>query len=221
MAEARADRYSPDVPVQSYAVVPPKLVGNALCVDFINTVGWRGRPDAPDERLTDYVELVHWSEHVGALGATAARSLLAEARRRPADAAAVLATAIELREALARLLLGADLRRRPVDLAQLNHLLERGPGRTALVARAGEYRWHGDDAGEALEAPLWPIVWDASALLTSERRAWVRGCGDPECGWMFVDLSRNQTRVWCSMEDCGNRAKARRHARRARASRRA
>jgi predicted RNA-binding Zn ribbon-like protein len=210
------------VPVESYAVKPPKLVGNTPCVDFINTVGWRGRPHAPDERLTDYAELVHWSVHVGAIGATAARALLAEARRRLADAAAVLATAIDLREALARLLLGGDARRRPGDLALLNELLARGPARTALVARAGEYRWHGDDDGDALEAPLWPIVWDASAVLASERRAWVRGCGDAECGWMFLDRSRTQTRVWCSMEGCGNRAKARRHyARQARASRRA
>jgi len=198
------------VAVESYAVKPPKLVGNTPCADFINTVGWRGRPDAPDERLTDYAELVHWSEHVGSLSATAARGLLAEARRRPDAAAATLATARELREALARLL-PADARRRPDDLAILNDLLARGPARSAIVARAGEYRWHGDDDGEPLESPLWPIVWDAAALLTSERRAWVRGCGDPECGWMFLDLSRNQTRRWCSMDGCGNRAKARRH----------
>ena len=219
MAPARGDRYAPDVAVKSYAVTPPKLIGNTPCVDFINTVGWRGRPHASDERLTEYAELVHWSEHVGSLGPSTARALLAESRRRPADAAAALASAIELREALARLL-STDARRRPPDLALLNDLLARAPARTAIVARAGDYRWHGDEDGEPLEAPLWPIAWDAAALLTSERRAWVRGCGDPECGWMFLDLSRNQTRVWCSMEDCGNRAKARRHyARQARAAR--
>jgi predicted RNA-binding Zn ribbon-like protein len=26
-----------------------------------------------------------------------------------------------------------------------------------------------------------------------------------------LDLSRGKTRRWCSMDDCGNRAKARRH----------
>jgi predicted RNA-binding Zn ribbon-like protein len=31
------------------------------------------------------------------------------------------------------------------------------------------------------------------------------------CGWLFVDESRNGSRRWCSMKDCGNRAKARRH----------
>ncbi|MCL4825828.1 MAG: CGNR zinc finger domain-containing protein [Caldilinea sp.] len=31
------------------------------------------------------------------------------------------------------------------------------------------------------------------------------------CGWLFFDASRNRSRRWCSMEDCGNRAKARLH----------
>jgi predicted RNA-binding Zn ribbon-like protein len=196
--------------VVSYADKPPKLLGNALCVDFVNTVGWRGRTEAPEDRLTDYAELVHWSEHVGTIGVAVARSLLADARRRPKQAAATLARAIELREALARLFAG-HARRRAADLALINRLLARGPLRSTIAARAGEYRWHGDDRGEPLERLLWPIVWDAAALLTSERRAWVRACGDPECGWMFLDRSRNHTRRWCSMEDCGNRAKARRH----------
>jgi len=62
--------------------------------------------------------------------------------------------------------------------------------------------------------PIWPVVWDAAALLSSPRHAAVHGCGDRECGWMFLDTSRGHTRRWCSMKDCGNRAKARRHYRR-------
>jgi predicted RNA-binding Zn ribbon-like protein len=39
----------------------------------------------------------------------------------------------------------------------------------------------------------------------------VRECSGDTCGWLFVDTSRNHSRRWCDMEDCGNRAKARRH----------
>jgi predicted RNA-binding Zn ribbon-like protein len=40
----------------------------------------------------------------------------------------------------------------------------------------------------------------------------VRMCEAPDgCGWLFYDETRNGTRRWCSMKDCGNRAKARRH----------
>lgn len=31
------------------------------------------------------------------------------------------------------------------------------------------------------------------------------------CGWLFLDQSRNRSRVWCDMTVCGNRAKASRH----------
>jgi len=39
-------------------------------------------------------------------------------------------------------------------------------------------------------------------------------CADETCAWAYYDVSRNASRAWCSMESCGNRAKARRHRRR-------
>ncbi|MFT4004029.1 MAG: CGNR zinc finger domain-containing protein [Rhizobium sp.] len=34
------------------------------------------------------------------------------------------------------------------------------------------------------------------------------------CGWLFIDRSKNKSRAWCDMAVCGNRAKASRHYRR-------
>jgi hypothetical protein len=39
------------------------------------------------------------------------------------------------------------------------------------------------------------------------------------CGWLFLDHSRNGTRRWCAMDDCGARAKARRLTARRRSAR--
>jgi predicted RNA-binding Zn ribbon-like protein len=39
-------------------------------------------------------------------------------------------------------------------------------------------------------------------------------CGN--CGWLFIDRSKNKSRTWCDMAVCGNRAKATRHYRRTR-----
>ncbi|WP_436520794.1 CGNR zinc finger domain-containing protein [Actinoplanes sp. HUAS TT8] len=39
------------------------------------------------------------------------------------------------------------------------------------------------------------------------------------CGWLFLDRSRNATRRWCAMEDCGTHAKSRRLTERRRARR--
>ncbi|MGO7208714.1 CGNR zinc finger domain-containing protein, partial [Rhizobium ruizarguesonis] len=34
-------------------------------------------------------------------------------------------------------------------------------------------------------------------------------CGN--CGWLFIDRSKNRSRAWCDMAVCGNRTKANRH----------
>jgi len=41
--------------------------------------------------------------------------------------------------------------------------------------------------------------------------AHVQMCNGDNCGWLFIDSSKNHSRRWCDMRDCGNRAKIRRH----------
>jgi predicted RNA-binding Zn ribbon-like protein len=74
-----------------------------------------------------------------------------------------------------------------------------------------------DPVGEAGLVPLRAGVDGAIArLLTIVARAQLEGtwarfkaCGDDTCGWAFYDWSKNRSATWCSMESCGNRAKAR------------
>lgn len=42
----------------------------------------------------------------------------------------------------------------------------------------------------------------------------LRTCANPACAWLFVDGSRNHSRVWCDMGTCGSRAKMSRYRRR-------
>jgi predicted RNA-binding Zn ribbon-like protein len=37
----------------------------------------------------------------------------------------------------------------------------------------------------------------------------LKACRAETCRWVFYDQARNRSRTWCSMEVCGNRAKAR------------
>lgn len=201
-------------PAPSYAEAPPNLIAGALGLDFVNTLDWRGDPTAPGERLLSYAELALWAMHAGALGRGEGRRLQADARRRPAEAEAVRREAIALREALAQLF-GAPRAHHAAPLARVNGLLARAPARTALAGSRDGYIWSTATA-TPLEQPLWPVLWSAAELLTSSRLGRVRRCGDPRCGWMFLDTSRNGSRRWCAMEDCGNRAKARRHSERRR-----
>lgn len=51
----------------------------------------------------------------------------------------------------------------------------------------------------------------AAYLAARSGEGWTRlkACAAPDCRWAFVDTSRNRSRRWCDMADCGNRAKNR------------
>ena len=191
------------------------LSGGRLCLDLVNTVGGM-RGVRPKERLDAYADLVEFARQTGGLDDARARRLLAEARRRPGEAEAVLRGAKALREVLYRIFL-ARARGEPAadaDLERLSLALGAALAHRRLARRGDAFELSWDDA-PALDAPLWPAVASAAELLASPDEAGrVRVCGmfdDAECSWLFVDESRAGTRRWCSMQDCGNRAKARRH----------
>ena len=56
-----------------------------------------------------------------------------------------------------------------------------------------------------------PVARSAAELLTSPRATRVHECESDTCTWLFVDRSHARRRRWCDMSSCGNRAKARRH----------
>ena len=196
-----------------------KLLGGRLSLDFANTADWHATSQLI-EFLTSYAELVAWSQHAGILTGPQAQYLLEAAARNPAEADAVLARTIALREAIYRLFSAIAQGHTPQasDLALFNAELSAAMAHSRLVLAAEGFVWDwpGDEA--ALDQMLWPVVHDAAELLTSEELKRVGQCGDERCGWLFLDLSRNRSRRWCSMQDCGNRAKARRHYRRSQVS---
>ena len=51
----------------------------------------------------------------------------------------------------------------------------------------------------------------AAKVAIEQRLDRVKICPADDCRWAFYDTSRNHSRQWCSMEVCGNRAKARAH----------
>jgi predicted RNA-binding Zn ribbon-like protein len=105
---------------------------------------------------------------------------------------------------------GLDRVPAPADLAALNAELVACRSRERLIARREGLRWEWHDAARHLESPLWPVARAAAALLTSPELARLRQCGGDDCGWLFLDRSRNRSRQWCTMEDCGNLSKVRR-----------
>lgn len=188
-----------------------KRVGGATALDFVNTVGWR-LAEAAEERLLSYGDLLAWTKGVGAIDAARTRRLAARAKADPRRAERVLAEARLLREALFRSFRARSQGKAPAksDLDLINGWLARTAPRAGLDLKGRHIGWRWSD--ETLESVLAPVLWSAGDLLTGDDR--IKLCAADGCGWVFVDASRKANRLWCSMEDCGNRAKAKRHYRR-------
>lgn len=191
------------------------LSGGRLCLDFANTVSWRSSA-RPAERLRSYIDLVSWSRQAGLVTAGEARRLGRGAARRSAEAARVLKRAVEGREAIYRIFsrIADGLPPAPADIARLNAQVSGALRRLGVVLKGGGFSWEWKGDPDSLDRMLWPVARSAADLLTSGGLGRLRKCGADNCGWIFLDTTRNRSRRWCDMRVCGNRAKARRHYRR-------
>jgi predicted RNA-binding Zn ribbon-like protein len=191
-----------------------KVKSGLLCLDFANTVEWHAS-DHPGENLNHYSDLVDWAKRVGLLNDRQAQRLLKVAAQHPVQAASVLKRAIDLREALYRMLADVAHARspQPADLAIVNGELAGTLDRLQLARSDEGFSWSWIEEDDALDRMLWPIVRSVADVLTSSEQLHRIGqCADDRgCGWLFLDTSKNHSRRWCDMRDCGNRAKAQRY----------
>src|SRR4051812_24119414 len=207
-------------PLSSAGHLPFKYIGGDPSLDLVNTVDWTVR-GLVEDRLTDYERLTRWAEGAGAISSRQGAQLRALAVARPRLAERVYREALELRWQLRQLFtaahrgvrvegsealeaFNASLR---MALSQLE-LISLPRGATAPVP----LRWNWREASEHLGSVLWPALRAAAELLASEEATRIRECAGEDCGWMYVDRSRNGLRRWCQMETCGNREKAKRRA---------
>ena len=187
-----------------------ELIAGAPCLDFINSMSDHGGP-APTERLLSYGDLVFWTRRCGLITAAEAERFTALGRRHPRAAAAALRAALHFREAAFRMLtaLAAGLAPAGADLAGVNRMVNEAQAGLELVPVAGHYHLDWRDAGSSPRELLWRVAKPLAELMTSDALLMLRICAGEACGWLFLDQSRNHMRRWCSMSDCGNRAKAR------------
>jgi len=194
-----------------------KLIGGRLCLDFVNSVGARRfsasrKMTIRDEKLHDYLDLLAWGRHVGALPNADAETLADVSSRHAKEATAVFHRAIRLREALHHVCNAKLSHKQPneADLLVLNEEFRLARGAEQLVFEKAEFHWQWSKLDSALDRVLWPVARSAADLLTQEDLSRLRQCGGDDCGWIFLDTSRNGGRRWCDMRDCGNVAKVRR-----------
>lgn len=188
------------------------FTGGRLCLDFVDTVN--DRLSAPRDLLRSYDDLLAWGQQAGIVGDADASALRDHATRYPANAAHTLQDAIAVREAIYRIFRAIAEETPPTanDLAVFNAALAQAMAHGCIVPQAAGFAWHWDDSSvRQLDSVLWPVMRSTADLLTSSDLEHVRLCAAEDCGWLFLDESKNHTRRWCDMKTCGNRAKARRH----------
>jgi predicted RNA-binding Zn ribbon-like protein len=185
-------------------------VGGHPALDFVNTVDrWEdGRPGT--EYLVDYAALANWHAAADLLDARALHRL---ERGSKAAKRRAWQQATGLRNGLYRLF-AALAAERPVlqkDLDELHRAQARTISRRRMSGKGGDVVVDWNFEGAPPNAILGPVAWAAAELLERGPLDRIKACpaGDG-CGWLFLDLSKNRSRTWCSMKSCGNAAKVRR-----------
>ncbi|GAB1510906.1 CGNR zinc finger domain-containing protein [Actinophytocola sp. KF-1] len=180
------------------------IVAGHLALDFANTVDDPLGP-ARHDHIATHDDLVRWSLRTGAL--TAEQAAVVQ------RSAAAVRKAHALRDVLNEVFCAVAAGERP--------------GWEALRPYAADAVAHSalDDAHAlswahttAPHAMLWPVANAAERLLTSQDVHRVKQCAG--CPWLFLDRSRNGSRRWCAMNDCGTHEKIRKYVARRAARRR-
>ena len=188
-----------------------------LCLDFANTLCWRGSA-AHEESLSALPDLLAWLTQTAGVpdALTADPATWPEAH--PGRAARLFDTAIALRETVFRLFsaVAAGGATAPDDLAALNRALADAPPRDCLIAHETGLAWRASPLEQDAATPLAPtllapVLWSAADLLVQGGEHRIRRCANEKCLWLFIDRSKAGTRRWCDMAACGNRAKSQRH----------
>ena len=182
-----------------------------LCLDYANTLMYRGSGEDAQETLNDFAELAAWCD--ATFGADVAGRAQRWSEKKPEVAAEIFADAIAIREAMYQILFAIASRKtpQPHDVGVVNRVLDEAPARRVLVRGEKGFGWRIDSNGFSAASLLAPVLWSAGDLMVSPDAMRLRHCSNDKCLWLFLDDSKNGSRRWCSMQSCGNRAKAHRH----------
>ncbi len=180
------------------------IVAGHLALDFANTVDDPLGP-ARHDHIATHADLVRWSVRTGALTEDQAAVMT--------RSTAAVRKAHALRDVLNDVFTAVATGERPAWEALRPYAAEAVAN--SVLDEAHRLSWTHATAPHAM---LWPVAHAAERLLTSPDVHRVKQCAG--CPWLFLDRSRNGSRRWCAMNDCGTHEKIRRYVARRAARRR-
>jgi predicted RNA-binding Zn ribbon-like protein len=188
----------------------PDFIFNAghLALDLVNTE--RVADGSPVDLLDTPSAFVEWLRQSGAVAPADLKAAEKNFLQDKAVGESMLKQARLLRSAL-REMAEAVAGRRSVSsqiLATINATLRHSPRVLEVACEKGSFvlEWQPQNAGG--EALLAPLAEAGARLLAEGDHSRVRKCANPACVLYVYDTTRSRTRHWCSMQSCGNRAKA-------------
>jgi predicted RNA-binding Zn ribbon-like protein len=204
-----------------------RIVGGHPALDLVNTVAPRV-PGGGDhhEYLATPADLLAWARRIDIISAAEADAVAGAWRDSPAAATQARHATVDIREALyavlASRLAAAQIPEPAADLERLTLRWAAAAARSTLVRdeRPGHAARLAVGTAPGLMIPD-RLAHAAVDLLRTVDVTHLKTCPLDEggCGWLFLDLSRNGSRRWCAMADCGTQAKVRRLTARRRAIR--
>lgn len=172
----------------TFSWTPHRFAGGALALDVANSVIFRMEPE---RRIDRFAVPQHFEAFPGAAARLSAeRGLFGDLEPVRHNNHTVFFSLREAIDTYFRMRIeGNDDRHLLADLLQaVAEMLRSAPGEASLEAATAR---------------------SAIRLLSDAEAERLKICGN--CGWLFIDRSRNRSRMWCDMAVCGNRAKASRH----------
>ena len=196
-----------------------KQIAGRLCLDFANSVGgWidqggsgSSRSAVREDRIHSYEDLVVWALQSGVLDSAQAARLVKVSAAHAQRAQGVLKRGHRLRGAIHGVAWSIEKAQTPDpdDLMVLAREATQARGHQRLLSNPTNLVWGLPDGTLPLDAPLGFVALSAEDYFTRGDLSRLHSCPGEGCGWLFEDTTRNRSRRWCDMGDCGNSEKVR------------
>lgn len=193
--------------VKNHFIDEIPLDGGVLCLDFLNTVHDR-KKELTEDYFQSVEDILRWARKVLVISESSYEVLYRKLDPGNPQSNSFFGKALELRDLLYNIFYSITLDKEPLpeELNAFSDYLSKYFNSIAVRYTDNRFtetwKWKGDDPARILMT----VVKSAYDLLLSERLDRVKEC--PNCGWLFLDTTRNGKRKWCSMKSCGSTVKA-------------